>query len=198
LKVANLSVTPDPITGSGAALPFRWEVTYNPDANGKILHTEFDYGAPQGAVGGFLFRFPDAGNVIGSATYGGLPQTPPVFAGLYPAPAAGWTAGGVTLNGQFTLLKDFDATVVQSIIVTLEKQELGVLVEIPGISYQNIHQLDWLTPGDYILQVQMFDNNGGMSVCNQIGFTTVGRGATAPIAFHAAPEGGQGQNNTNQ
>ena len=186
VKWANLTVTPDPITGSGAALPFRWEVTYDPATN-AILATELDYGAPQGAEGGkpFLLRFPDAGNVIGSATYGSVANL--VYAGYYPAPPEGWTADGVTLNGQFTALKDLDFTVLQSVTITLEKKEGGIFTEIPGTSYQNIKDLLWLTPGDYFMKLQAFDSTGGTSICNEMFFTTVGEGGTAPIAFRSTP-----------
>lgn len=189
-RYANPSLTPDPITGSGAAILTRWEVTYDPLTN-AILDSEFDFGAPLGAVlvAGRpvpVLRFPDAGNVIGSATYDGLPQTPSVLAGFYPFPAAGVTVDGVTVNGQFTFLKDIDNTVANSLTVTLEKKELGTWVEIPGISYQNINDLGFLTPGDYYLKAQAFDDNGDTSVCTELYFTDA-QGATAPIAFRVPP-----------
>jgi uncharacterized repeat protein (TIGR02543 family)/uncharacterized repeat protein (TIGR01451 family) len=184
-KWTNLTVMPDPITGSGAALPFRWEVTYDPATN-AILDTELDVGAPQGAQGGspFRFRFPVAGNVIGSATYGAVANS--LSAGFYAAPGAGWTADGVTQNGQLTALKNMDSTVLQSVTVTLQKNDGGA-IEIPGTAYQNIEDLLWLTPGAYYMQLQAFDPNGDTSLCFEMYFDTVGLGATAPIAFRATP-----------
>jgi hypothetical protein len=191
LRWTNVSVVPDPITGSGAALPFRWEVTYNP-LTSMILHSEFVIGAPSGFEFPnnpvpFLVRLPVAGNVIGSATYDGPGAGFLVPAGDYPLPAAGVTVDGVTVNWQATLLKNLDSTVLQSVTVTLEKNELGM---IPGTSYQNINDLDWLTSGDYYIKVQGFNSNGGTSVCNELYFTN-DQGGTAPIAFLVPPGSAQ-------
>ncbi len=76
----SLTVTPDPITGSGGALPFRWEVDYNPPT-GAILDTEFDIGLPPG-LGNLRIGYPVADNVLGSATYSGTPAGLPVKAGV--------------------------------------------------------------------------------------------------------------------
>jgi hypothetical protein len=194
LRWTNVSVQPDPITGSGGALPFRWEVTYNP-LTSMILHSEFVIGAPDGVEFPnhsvpFLIRLPVAGNVIGSATYDGTGAGFLVYAGDYPLPAGGVTVDGVTVNWQATLLRNFDSTVLQSVTVTLEKKELGIWTEIPATSYQNINDLDWLTSGDYYMKVQGYDSNEDTSVCHELFFTD-DQGGTAPIAFLVPPGSAQ-------
>ena len=80
--IHSLSVAPSPITGSGAAMLFRWELTYEPITR-EITGTEFQMGAPVGVASAPLVRWQAAGNTIGSATYNVAPTGVPVAVGNY-------------------------------------------------------------------------------------------------------------------
>ena len=79
----SLSQSPSPITGSGAAMFFRWDMTHD-SATGEILDTEFQMGAPLGQDGSApLVKWHVADNRIGSATYGAPSSGVPVAPGNY-------------------------------------------------------------------------------------------------------------------
>ncbi len=179
-----LTVTPDPIMGSGAALPFRWELTYDAATN-AITKTEFAIGAPTDAASaiGLLLRYPVAGNVVGSATYAVTPSGLPVAAGNYGTP--GVTADGVTAQWSLAVLRELNAAALGSVEVTLEKKVFGVWVEIPGVDIHSVQDLSFLTAGDYYMKTALRDPNNVALMCVGMYFTN-GPGATAPFVLRAA------------
>jgi hypothetical protein len=178
--VKSFSVSPDPITGSGAALPFRWELTYDPATN-AITGTEFDIGVPSDAASatGPLLRYPVAGNVVGSTTYTVTPSGLPVTQGNYSWSA---TVDGMSVGFAVTVIGDYGAADLGSVEVTLEKQVFGLWVEIPGVSIQSVQDLSFLEPGDYRMTTKLFNPNDSEVMCLQWSFTD-GAGATAPIVL---------------
>ena len=177
----SMSVAPDPITGSGASMFFRWEMTYE-ESTGEITNTEFHMGAPVGVASAPLVRWPAADNNVGSATYNVAPSGVPVSPGNYGVSNA--TIDGVTTSWSGSFTKQLNATSVSSVQVTLEKKILGVWVEFPALTVPTVDVLEnnFLTPGDYRLKA-VLTGAGGSYFCLETSYTTA-EGATAPFVLH--------------
>ena len=179
--VHSMSVTPDPITGSGASMFFRWELDYE-ESTGEITSTELHMGAPVGVASAPLVRWPAAGNEVGSATYNVAPSGVPVSPGNYGVSNA--TIDGVTTSWSGSITKELNPTSVSSVQVTLEKKILGTWVALPALTVPTVDVLEnnFLTPGDYYLKA-VLTGSGGTFLCMETYFSTA-EGATAPFVLH--------------
>jgi Ca2+-binding RTX toxin-like protein len=177
----SMSVTPDPITGSGASMFFRWELNYEP-STGEITSTEFHMGAPVGVASAPLVRWPAADNNVGSATYNVAPSGVPVSPGNYSVSDA--TIDGVTTSWSGSITKELNPTSVSSVQVTLQKEILGVWVELPALTVPTVDVLEnnFLTPGDYYMKA-VLTGAGGSYFCLETYYTTA-EGSTAPFVLH--------------
>jgi Ca2+-binding RTX toxin-like protein len=169
-------------------MPFRWEVTHD-SATGDILTTEFHMGAPVGheSATAPLVRWPVANNTIGSATYSAPSTGVPVAPGNYALNNA--AVDGLTTSWSATLTKELSATSVTSVALTVEKKVLGVWIEFPALSEENIHFIDNFDDGgDYYFKV-VLNGPSGVFLCTEMYFSTA-EGSTAPFVLHpvAAPK----------
>ena len=181
----SLSVNPDPITGSGAALPFRWELTYDPVTN-VITRTEFNVGAPTdapAALGLPRLSYAVADNSVGSTTYPGPPSGLPVVARTYMN--QGFTADGVTVAWTLAVSRGLSDGDLGGVQVTLEHLVFGVWVEVPAVPAERVSDVkSWLKPGEYYMKTAVLGSNGATESCMELYFTN-GDGGTAPVAFRA-------------
>ena len=179
----SLSQSPSPITGSGAAMLFRWELAY--DAVTKaITGTEFQMGAPAGVASAPLVRWPDEGNNIGSAIYNVAPVGVPVAVGNYGV--SNVTVDGLTTSWSGSITKELNPTSVSSVQVTVQKKTLGVWVEFPALRVDTVDEAKaFFTPGDYYLKASL-TGAGGAYFCFETYFSTA-EGATAPFVLRAGP-----------
>jgi hypothetical protein len=186
LKWNTLSVSPDPITGSGAALPFRWEVSYDPVTK-AITHSEFVVGAADGAApAGLHLRYPNPANSFFTGTYAGTPSGLPVPPAFYSTPAGGVTVDGVTAQWTALVTQTLDASVVGGgARVTLERQFLGVFVQLPGVTAESV-PLTGLGAGNYYMKAELLDASSNVQQCTEMYFTTAGE-STAPVVYLAEP-----------
>ena len=177
----SMSVTPDPITGSGASMFLRWEMNYEP-STGEITSTEFHMGAPVGVTSAPLVRWPAADNNVGSATYNVAPSGVPVSPGNYGV--SNTTIDSVTTSWSGSITKELNPTSVSSVQVTLEKKILGVWVAFPALTVPTVDTLEnnFLTPGDYYLKAEL-TGAGGTYFCLETYYTTA-EGSTAPFVLH--------------
>lgn len=180
-----LSLAPSPITGSGAAMPFRWEIEHD-SASGEILETEFHVGAPVGNASAPLVRWPVPDHQIGSASYTTEPAGVPVPAGSYSL--ASTTIDDLTASWSANVTQELSAATVSSVTLTIEKKVFGVWIEIPALSQDNVSSLGNLfNHGDYYLKVEL-DGPGGGYLCTEMYFSLDG-GATAPYVLRpVAPQ----------
>jgi Ca2+-binding RTX toxin-like protein len=173
-------LSPDPITGSAAAMPFRWEITHD-SVTGDILTTEFHFGAPVGNSSAFLVRWPSANNILGSTTYQGAPLGAPVAVGTYGVNNI--TVDGLTTSWTVKVLQELSSANVGHVNVVLQREVLNTWIEFPAAAAQNIDDLAAYTaPGDYYIKVDMVTPDGSTYLCSE-SYVSTAEGSTAPLVL---------------